>query len=325
MSSGGITNDAAAVRFETDLAALTEQAATVSGEFSVIWIRGADAISFLDALVSQSVAAVESGAVRRSLLLTPQGKMRAFLWILGSGDGEVGLITQSSTEEIAVDDLTRFRFRVEATIETDSRPIATLVGPGAEAALLAAGVPRPGDGWLPTQAGLVARVPFTSGELPRFVLVGDAVAAVTATASGAGEPAYESVRISMGEPLGAVDFDDSTISHELGPVDDAVDFTKGCYLGQELVARIDSRGRVNSTLRGVFINGAVSMMGARLTTPERDVGVVTSSAPAPDGSGTLGLSLVRHEVKNGSDVIATINGEEVAATVEALPFGVRNS
>ncbi|MCP3974662.1 MAG: folate-binding protein YgfZ [bacterium] len=322
MSDGGVTEDAAGIRFQTDIAALTQRVAAVPGRFGVIWIRGADAVSFLDGLISQSVAATEPGAVRRSLLLTPQGKMRAFLWVLGSADGEVGLITQSTTEDIAIADLTRFKFRVDATIELDSRPTTTLVGPGAEDVLLAADVPRPGQGWLATQAGLVARVPFTSGEIPRFVLVGDAVAAVAAVAPVAGDMAYESARISMGEPLGAVDFDDGTISHELGPVEAAVDFTKGCYLGQELVARIDSRGRVIQSLRGISATGSVSMVGARLTTPERDVGVVTSSAPAPGGSGTIGLALVRHEVDNGSQVTATFDDEQLAATVEALPFPI---
>lgn len=320
MSSGGVTEEAAAIRFASDVAALTERAAAVPDQHGLIWIRGTDAVTFLDALISQSVASTEPGSVRRSLLLTPQGKMRAFLWILGSAEGEIGLITQRSTVDIVVSDLNRFRFRVDATIEVDSRPAATLVGPGAEAALLAAEIPRPGDGWLSTASGLVARVPFTSGELARFVLVGDAVAGASVSTPVAGEAAYESVRIMMGEPLGDVDFDDGTISHELGPVAEAVDFTKGCYLGQELVARIDSRGRVNQSLRVLRTQDDVELTGATLTTDDKSVGTITSAAPAINGIGTVGLALVRREVENGATVTATADGAELPVTVHEIPL-----
>lgn len=322
MSSGGVTEEAAAIRLASDLTALTTGAAVVTDRHSIIWIRGADAVSFLDALVSQSVASTDPGAVSRSLLLTPQGKMRAFLWILGGTEDEVGLVTQSSTETLVVEDLTRFRFRVDATIEVDSRPVATLVGPGAEAALLASEVPRPGAGWLATEGGLVATVPFTSGELPRFVVAGDAVAALSAAVVPAGELAYEAVRISMGEPLGEVDFDDGTISHELGPVDVAVDFTKGCYLGQELVARIDARGRVNRHLRGLVV-------GANVRPPEgaeivgeggASVGSVGSVAESLELRAPVGLALVRREVSPGSAVEVRWEDGAVPAEVRELPL-----
>lgn len=320
MSSGGVTPEAGAARHSSDVAALTQHAAIVRGVHSLIWIRGGDAVSFLDALISQSVVGTRPGEVRRSLLLTPQGKMRAFLWILGRSEAEVGLVTQSSTEAIVVADLTRFRFRVDAAIEVDVRPVATLVGPAGEAALTAADLPRPGHGWELTRSGLVAAVPFTLGELPRYVLVGDAVAAISASAPEAGTLAYESVRIRAGEPLGEVDFNDGTISHELGPVDVAVDFTKGCYLGQELVARIDSRGRVNQNLKGVHSASDQSLLGAKLATAEKEVGTVTSSAPAPGGDGTIGLALVRHEGQGNVAVSASVNGTEISVTINDLPF-----
>lgn len=320
MSEGGVTAGAAARRAADDIAALTAHSGLVRGVHSVIWVRGPDATTFLDGLVSQSIAGTEPGGVRRSLLLTPQGKMRAFLWILGGEAEEVGLVTQQATQATAVEDLTRFRFRVDAAIEVEERPVVTVVGPETSDAMLAAGVPRPNGGWLPTAGGLVATIPFTNVGPDRFVLVGDMAAAIAESVPAVDTAAYESMRITVGEPVGNVDFDESTIAQELGPVDDAVDFTKGCYLGQELVARIDSRGRVNRVLRGIVGPGSVALTGAELAMADRSVGVVTSAAPSPTGEATVGLALVRREVEEDSSLIAAGDGAELAVTVRSLPL-----
>ncbi len=314
-----MTPTAAAQRRAAEMHALIAKSAAVRGVLGVVWVRGRDAVSFLDALVSQSIASTEPGAVKRSFLLTPQGKMRALLWLLRSADEEVGLVTQATTIATVIEDLSRFRFRVEADIEQDLRSTLTLVGADAEQALLAADVPRPGDGWLTTPGGLVARIPFTRVDLPRYVLLGDAASAIGQSAGAASAESYEAIRIAAGEALGGVDFDDSTIAHELGPVDDAVDFTKGCYLGQELIARIDSRGRVTRRLRSVAAEGAVDITGAVLRSADNDVGTVTSSAMNPLQTGTLGLALVRHEVEEAAQLDAIMEGRRIPVTVSERP------
>ncbi len=320
MSEAGVTPAAAARRVADDIDALATRAGVVRGAHGLVWVKGPDATEFLDGLISQSVTDTAPGAVRRSLLLTPQGKMRAFLWVLGGETEEVGLVTQQATVSTLVEDLNRFRFRVDAAIEVEDRPVVTVIGPGAADALLAGGVLRPADGWLPTAAGLAATIPFTNVGPARYVLVGDAAAAISSSAPAVGTAAYESLRITVGEPVGNIDFDETTIAQELGPVDEAVDFTKGCYLGQELVARIDSRGRVTQTLRGIVVPGSVPLAGASLATAEREVGVVSSAAPSMTADTTIGLALVRHEVADGSAVRATIEGTELAAEVRALPL-----
>ncbi len=320
MSDGAVTAAAAAQRSADDIDALTTRAGVVRAAHSLVWVKGPDATTFLDGLISQSVAGTEPGEVRRSLLLSPQGKMRALLWVLGGESDQVGLVTQKATESTVVEDLTRFRFRVDAAIEIDERPVVTVAGPGAADALLAGDIPRPGAGWLPTASGLAATIPFPNAAPARYVLVGDAAAAISSSAPAVGASAYESLRIAAGEPVGNVDFDDTTISHELGPVDEAVDFNKGCYLGQELVARIDSRGRVTRTLRAIVVPGSVPLAGATLTTPDREVGVVSSAAPSLAGDATIGLALVHHEVADGAAVTATIEATALAAEVRSLPL-----
>ncbi|NND03230.1 MAG: hypothetical protein HKN91_10625 [Acidimicrobiia bacterium] len=297
---------------------MIEQHAAVRGQHSLIWVRGKDAVTFLDALISQSIGSAQPGSVRRSFLLTPQGKMRALLWVLRTGDDAVGLLTQASTVETVIGDLSRFRFRVDAQIELDARPTLTLVGPTGADALLAAEIPRPGEGWLQTPGGLVASLPFAASQLSRFVLVGDTAAAVTQSAISASAESYASVRIAAGEPLGNIDFDDSTIAHELGPVDEAVDFTKGCYLGQELIARIDSRGRVTKRLRTVVTSDNVDLTGAVLesATP---VGTVTSSAPNPTTPGTIGFALIHHKTETGAELTARTHQAEVLVRVVDVP------
>lgn len=316
MSESAVTAEAAEQRRSADIERLITDTGVVRGAHGLVWVRGADAVTFLDAIISQAIEGAEPGSVRRSLLLTPQGKMRAFLWVLRSSPDEVGLVTQSSTVDTVVEDLTRFRFRVDAEIEVENRPVVTLVGAQADDALVAADLPRPASGWLATQDGLVAAVAFPGAAILRYVLVGDAAAAIGQSAAEAVAEAYEAVRISVGEPLGNVDFDDSTIAHELGPVEDAVDFTKGCYLGQELIARIDSRGRVTKKLRQVV--GEKDLTGAELQSDGATVGSVASSAQMPDGT-YLGLALIRHQIEPGDTIEATTPSAAFQATVRAVP------
>lgn len=301
-----------------DVASLFANSGLAMNRHSLIWVRGADAVSFLDGLISQSVADSEPGLVRRSLLLTPQGKMRAFLWVLGGVESQVGLITQFTTAATVVADLNRFRFRVDAEIALYPGPVATLVGPAATDVLGAAGLKDPGSGWVASGEGIVAAVPFTRGGPERFVLTGEAVAAAAAIAPAVDDSTYEAARIALGEALGNVDFDEGTISHELGPVDEAVDFTKGCYLGQELVARIDSRGRVNQTLRIVKVAGDIVLTGAQLLLEGREVGTVTSATPLYGGKTTVGLARIRREVADGATITAVVDGSPVEATVSAI-------
>ena len=140
--------------------------------------------------------------------------------------------------------LQKFRFRVDAAIE-DGKPTVEVWGRGAAVA------PDQSRVWLPGRLGaekdgLVASLPL--GALPRFVVSGPSAAALeSAGARPAGTIASTTVRIEAGEPVMGVDVDEGTIPQETGLTDASVSFTKGCYLGQELVARIDSRAGSTAT------------------------------------------------------------------------------
>ncbi len=135
----------------------------------------------------------------------------------------------------------------------------------------------------------------------------DAAAQVNADAFAAEEAA----RISAGVPRMGADLDDSVIPQEAFLELDAVSFTKGCFIGQELVCRIDSRGHVNRFLRHVLPadTGVTLPVGAEIITGEKVVGSITSSAPG------IAMGFVRREID--PPAAATVDG--VAAQIAALP------
>ena len=258
----------------------------------LVWFIGADTIRFLNDLISQEIADLEPGRVRRSFLLTPQGKLDHLLWVL-RGDTEVGLVVDSGRGEDLAAKLGRFRIRVDVEIEQVPGNVWLVLGPyGTE----------PGR-WSGDRTSLIADISWSS--LARALVVGERPDLPVV------EPAsYESFRIEAGEPLMGVDVTDATIPQETGLVPASISFKKGCFLGQELVARLDSRGgRVNHHLRILRFEGTVPEVGAEVAAEGGVVGVLTSVAEG------VGLSLLRRGVEPGD--IVTVG--DAQAVVEPVP------
>jgi folate-binding protein YgfZ len=134
--------------------------------------------------------------------------------------------------------------------------------------------------------------------------------------------AYEAVRIEAGVPVMGRELDESTIPAEAGVVDRAVSFTKGCFTGQELVARIDSRGgNVPRHLRGIVIGtNVVPPVGARVEADGKEVGALTSVAESLERRAPVALAYVRRAVEPPADVTVSWDGGSVQARVETLPL-----
>lgn len=299
--------------------ALARRAGLVAARHGVVWVRGPDTVAFLDGLLSQRVAGAEPGHVLPSLLLAPNGKLRAVLNLL-VGHEEVGLVADAAVAESVAADLNRFKIRVAVSIDMDERPLLEVWGPAAAEVLTAAGLTVP-EGWSATP--LIAALPFRGeNDIGRYLLAGiDHGSLVSAGAVTVGTQAVEALRIELGEPVVGIDIDDKTIPQEAGVVEGAVDFEKGCYLGQELVARIDSRGRVNRHLRGLVVTDSVlPPEGATVEHDGKTVGTVTSIAESLDLHAPIGLALIRHEVEPGSKVTVHWEGGSAAALVRALPM-----
>ena len=257
----------------------------------LVWVEGSDAITFLDSQVSQDVMGMAPGTVRRSLLLEPRGKLRAILWVLRDAE-RVGLVVAAPGASDLIADLARFRFRVKADLRRDERPVHTVWGTGA------------GDAkWREDGTSLEADTPHyrlvASQENPD----GRVLDAEDVTAH----------RIAVAEPRFGVEVDEGTIPQETGLVAESVSFTKGCYLGQELVARIDTRGHVNRMLRRLAGTGNPPPPGAAIAREKTAVGALASVAAI--GEGWVGLALLRREAQPGDRVVVSWEGGEATATV----------
>ncbi len=294
--------------------ALRRGAGVVSGLHEAVRVSGPDAISFLQGLLSQDLS-VAPGSVVRSFLLSPQGKLRALLWVM-PGAAEVIAIVDRGLAGQVVSDLNRYRIRVDAVVDAVADPVVELWGPESPTVLERVDVPGSGsvpEGWM---------VPAPIGNLPRYFLTGvTAEALVEAGAVRCGGLAATTVRVEGGEPLMGVDVDESTIPQESGLVPLAVSFTKGCYLGQELVARIDSRGRVNQHLRGLVMQqNVLPPAGARVVSGERELGTLTSIGESLSLRAPVALALLRREAEPSDSVEVTWSGGSVPAVVRELPL-----
>ncbi len=270
--------------------------------------RGPDATSFLQSLVSQDLDPVVDGAAVPTLLLTPQGKLDVALRALRVGD-EWWLDTDAAYAPRLAAALTRFRIRVKVELEdrTATTGLVSLVGVEVEA-----------------PAG-VRVLPTRWGDATGTDLLGpqEAVAAVLA-ALPADVPRwtaarFEAFRIEAGVPRLGVDVDDATIPQEAFLERDAVSFTKGCFVGQELVCRIDTRGHVNRYLRRLDVAGAtVPPAGAAVVFDGRERGVVTSAATDPDTDRVVALAMIRREIEPPAEGRVHWDGHDERVEVHAL-------
>jgi folate-binding protein YgfZ len=250
-------------------------------------VTGGDATSFLQGLLSQDLDPVADGDATPALLLSPQGKLNVAVRALRVGDGW-WLDTDADYAPRLAAALARFRIRVDVELDdrTERTGLVSLVGvdPGSPVG--------------------VHRIPTRWAAHDGVDLLGDRDAVHTAAERVDRDverwtpERLEAFRIEAGVPRLGVDVDDATIPQEAFLERDAVSFTKGCFLGQELVCRIDTRGHVNRYLRGVRLPGsALPPAGAAVLVDGRDRGVLTSAAVVPGEDRVVGLAMVRREVE----------------------------
>jgi len=270
-------------------------------ERDVVTIAGSEAADYLQGQVSQDVHALAVDDAAWTFVLSPQGKV--------DGWGRVHRI-DAETYELDVDPgagadvvarLQRFLLRTKAEI-TLQESVPGVAVRGVEPA-----------GALP-----IAAADGVGGDVLR-AKVGDLPADVADAADDDGA-ALESMRIRSGIPAWGREIDHDTIPATLGQrvIDASVSFTKGCYTGQELVARIDSRGgNVPRRLCGFTSPGPGPGRGDAVVVDGKDVGVVTSDALDPTTGQPIGLAFVQRSVDVPAD--ATVDGN--AIRLVPLPFG----
>jgi tRNA-modifying protein YgfZ len=292
-------------------------------------LSGPGVVEFLNGQVTNELADMRPGDGRYAAFLTHKGKMLGDLRVLAVGDdrsqapSELLLDTERSALQALFDMITRFRvgYDVELHKRTLERGLLSLIGPDSDRI---AGTEQLGDFEhanascaISGAATVVARtdvgVDVICDAPDRERLIG---ALLARGARQVSMQAAECLRIERGRPRYGIDLDDTTIPQEGGLNERAVSFTKGCYVGQETVARLHYRGKPNRHLRGLRLS-TMAGTGEELRLGERPVGRVGSATLSPV-FGPIALALVRREAEPG--MIVSVGSHGTTAEIVELPF-----
>jgi tRNA-modifying protein YgfZ len=304
------------------LAATTATGLLDRSEQGKLALSGSDRKEFLQGQVSNDVLALSPGTGCYATLLTPKGKMLADLRILDTGD-ELLLDTERVALQELFNVIRRFSLGYDVTLHkrTLECGLLSLFGPGSAET---AGVGSMSDA---EHAHQEVRIGTVTARAVRTELGVDLLcdgadtAALAAALTEAGavtisQRTADTLRVEHGRPVYGVDLDDTVIPQEADLNARAVSFTKGCYVGQETVARLYYRGKPNRHLRGLRLSAPVGT-GAEITFDDRVVGRLGSVAESPS-FGPVALAIVRREAPPGSQV--RVGPDDVQAVVVELPF-----
>lgn len=290
-------------------------------------LSGRDAREFLNGQVTNELMTLRPGEGRYAAFLTHKGKMLGDVRILAVGaDGDAPSELLLDTERVCLqalfDMIRRYKigYAVELHKRTRERGLLSLLGPEAGAVLAQA---LATEEHANVQAGidgidaLAVRTDLGIDLICDSAHTGALADALRARgAAQVSEQAAECVRVERGRPRYGVDLDDTVIPQEAALNERAVSFTKGCYVGQETVARLHYKGKPNRHLRGLRLS-APAEQGDELLLRERTVGRVGSVAVSPT-LGPIALALVRREAPPGS--VLSVGDAGTSAEVLELPF-----
>jgi len=314
---------------EADADAVMDAAGFARADWAVVDVSGPGAVACLQGLLTNDVERPGDGAYVYAAVLTAKGMIQSDLWALRRGSSVVLVIPPEG--KALADEVLRKALPPRLARATD-RPEASLwrlVGPQALDLAVRAGltVPEPGKSSANLVAGVpvVAARPRTRGpfalELHAEAKHGVVLVELLLRAGGrdVGLEGLDLARILAGWPRLGAEIDQKTLPQEVRYDDiDGVSYTKGCYTGQETVARVHFRGHPNRVLAGVSWSGSMPTFESTpaVTQDGRDVGWVTSTAWAPPIERFIGLAKVRREMDRTRPAIAW----GTAARIVQLPF-----
>jgi tRNA-modifying protein YgfZ len=310
------------------LDAVRAGSAVVVDHPAVFHVTGPGALTCLQGLFTNDLEHPGEGSLTYGAMLTPKGMIVVDAWVLRQG-GAVTLIAPAAGRDPARDIFQKALPPRLAKAEdlTGAFAVAWVLGAHGLQTLVQAGIGAPESAGRVLQhdgAGGPLLVALAPDSAPFGALLSGSEAAVESVVrrlliAGAlrGEAGdLEAARILAGWPALGTEIDEKTLPQEVRYDQiGGVSYTKGCYIGQETVARIHFRGHTNRELRGLTWREPGAPAGRAVVAREKEVGTVRSTLTV-DGR-TVGLALVRREVEPGADVMA--GGRD--ATVVALPFG----
>lgn len=324
-------------RLEDGLRALRSRAVVVDlTDRGSLAVAGTDAAEFLNGLVTNDVKALRPGAGCHAALLSPKGKMRAELAVLRT-DAELLLDCEPSLVAPLVAILSGYVPFSRSALEdrTAATGVVHVEGPAAPAVLRAAGLGEPSP---EPYAHHEAAVDGAAVRVVRVTRAGETGFALLASrdntarvagllarhgASPAAPPVLEAGRVEAGIPRWGAELDESVLPNEAWLERTAISYAKGCYLGQETVARLKAYGHVNRHLVALLLPpGCPAGPGDAVRAGTEKVGAVTSAADSPLHGRRVALGFVRREHESPGTLLSveTPSGE-VEAVVAAVPLG----
>ena len=293
---------------------------------TVLALAGPDTRRFANGMFTQDLRAPAPGTATSSAWCDDRGRMLGLMRVAATGPDALLLVLQGVDFEAFQARFSRYIVfdDVEMTDHTGEVALITMQGPRAGAVLHAAGSPAP-EGWegeapfgvlrhdrLATR-GFDLLVPRAEAAATLAAL--EAAGAVVATAAD-----LETRRVLAGQPAWPDDMDDHTFPHELGLRDEVLSFEKGCYVGQEIINRMDTFAKVRRVLVGVVVDGEeVPPAGAEVRVAGKRVGRLTSPVRAPGV--VVGLCVIRREHEAPGTEVEVADGERIwRGTVAVLPL-----
>jgi folate-binding protein YgfZ len=286
----------------------------------VLTVSGADRLGWLHTICSQHVAGLADGDSTQALVLSPHGHVEQH-WQLTELGGAVWLDTEPATAPIVLGYLQMMRFlkRVEPLDESDGWAVASLVGPTTSEVLTVAGLPVPDEGRAAALAGggFVRRMPWPGADAADLVVPRAAAGAIVETLCAAGAEragvwAFEALRVEARRPRLGFETDHRTIPHEVGWIGPAVHLDKGCYRGQETVARVQNLGKPPRRLVLLHLSGDSDVLPAQGTPVElagRSVGFLGTAAHHYE-LGPIALAVIKRSLADDAEL--TVAGAPVS-------------
>jgi folate-binding protein YgfZ len=285
-------------------------------------LRGAEAAEYLQGQLTNDIEALEPGEGCYAALLDRKGHMQADMRVLRLADDELWVDTEPVALAVAKRHLEMYKIGRDVSLEDvgEERAILSLVGPRSVELTGSAALPEHASQALSIEGveaiavGTALGIDLIAAAAERERLI-DALAAAGVPAVG--EEVVEILRVEAGVPRFGKEMDSATMPAEAGIVARAVNFEKGCYIGQETVARLHYKGKPNRHLRGLRLS-AVAAPGTPLVLGEKEVGVLGTSCLSP-AFGPIGLAILRREAEPGAELRPGEDG--VTARVVDVPFG----
>jgi len=328
-------------------AALSQTVGALDLSFrSRLCLTGADRIRFLHGQVTNDVKKLQIGEGCYAALVTAKGRMQSDLHIYNLTDellldfepGLVRSVTERLEKFLVADDVQVVDIAPHYGLLSVQGPQAALA---ARALGLFSGIPEKPFDFVKAEDAQQGEVYLT--KQPRVGTDGfDLFVPVTALGTVAdklitavrslggcacGWEALETARIEAGIPRFGLDMDETNLPHECGIEGRAVSYTKGCYIGQEVLNRVHTMGHVNRELRGLELASELKILpqkGDKLFRDGREIGFVTSSTHSPLLKKNIALGYIRREVNESGTQLKLISaGTESWATAVELPFKTR--